>query len=125
MAWVSPASGISVSNYIHGSGDGYLYTWVVDSYTAKSGQTPGSFVYFSGCGSGLVPTTVNSNSPNYNYAILNGEAANGDSGAPVWHGHDGTYANVYGEVYQTGGGYTFYEPEDYITAKIGAVPSTS
>jgi flagellar motor protein MotB len=126
MAWVAPASGISVDNTIYGSGDGPLYTWVVDSYTAKSGQTPGSYAYFSGVTSGIVLTTVNGNSPNWNYAVLNGPAAQGgDSGAPVFHGHDGTYATIYGEIIQYGGTWSFYEPEDYIQTTIGAVPSTS
>lgn len=122
FAWVDIDSGISVQDDIYTTC--YTCRYDIGSKYAESSQTPGLLVTKAGVGLGVTMGQITSNSPNNHYILTDMDAAGGDSGAPVFQ-NSGVIATLYGIVFSATGDFknTYYFPQDYVEAQIGAVAS--
>jgi hypothetical protein len=87
--------------------------------TAQGSQSVGTIVIQSGIGSNIISGAITQNDPNTHRMIFHAGSQSGDSGSPVFKNIDGTNVHMFGTAYCTGGGYTWYFPEDFIASTLG------
>lgn len=106
----------STSTWIFKDGNGF---YVMHDKIPQSSQSLGTIVIQSGIGSNIISGAITQNDPNTHRMIFHAGSQSGDSGSPVFQSIDGTNVHMFGEAYCTGGGYTWYFPEDFIANTFG------